>query len=57
MALFWQIIVGLLVWSVLPIIICIFLANRKGYPPNTAGRLGCFLGWIAVLIYLFKPDN
>ena len=57
MSLVIKIFLGAIVWWVLPIVICIFLANRKGYPPDKAGRMGCLLGWFAVLVYLFKPDN
>jgi hypothetical protein len=57
MSLALKIILGVLFWWLLPIIICIVLANRKGFPPDTAGRMGCLLGWFGVLLYLFKSDR
>lgn len=56
MRLFLEIVAGIIVFSVLPSFVCIFLANRKGYPPDKASRMGCLLGWIAVILYLLKPD-
>jgi hypothetical protein len=51
------IIVGVVLWFLLPIPICSAIAEKKGYPSNAAGCLGFLLGWFAVLFYALRSDK
>jgi len=44
-------------WFLLPIPICSAIAEKKGYPANSAGCLGFLFGWIAVLFYALRSDK
>jgi hypothetical protein len=51
------VIVGIVVWFLLPILICSATAEEKGYPSGSAGFLGFLLGWIAVLFYALRSNK
>lgn len=51
------IIVGVVLWFLLPIFICSAIAEQKGYPSGSAGCAGFLLGWFAVLFYALRSDK
>lgn len=51
------IVLGIILWFLLPIPICSAIAEKKGYPSGSAGCLGFLLGWIAVLFYALRSDK